>query len=134
MICAVQIATIQSNIYVVHLGTPTVPHAPNVDSTLCSSLTLTWKVPNNRGSPITHYTVRYRQPSLDAWNEVNVSGKPSNVQVTTLENLLPTTLYVIQVSAANEVGNSGFSDVTNAWITYPGTSVLHYPCYHLVLY
>lgn len=59
---------------------------------------------------------------------MKVSGLPNAPQITTLENLLPTALYEVQVSAANEIGNSSFSDITYAWTTSPGKSMLLQLC------
>ena len=113
--------------YFYSVGAPSIPHAPHLDNTSCSSLTFSWTIPNNRGNPITHYFVRYRQSSVDTWNAVKVSSSSipnATLQVMTLESLLPATLYKIQVSAANEIGNSSFSDITYGQTTYPGIIIL----------
>ena len=102
-------------------GTPNAPYAPQVSGASCSSLTLSWKSPENRGSSITHYFVRYKPSTNDDWNEVNVSSiLTDTLEITTLENLLPMTLYEIQINAVNAIGNSSYSDITYAWTTSPG--------------
>lgn len=101
------------------VGTPGIPRDFHTVNMSCSFLTVTWTVPDDRGSPITHYFVRYRVSSSDAWSEVKVSSIATNAfPMITLENLLPSTLYTIQVSAANAIGNSSFSDIAYVWTTY----------------
>ena len=56
------------------------------------------------------------------WSEIRISSSSTDPLQTeaSLENLLPATLYEIQVNAGNEFGNSSFSEITYAWTTSPG--------------
>ena len=98
------------------------PHALRIHSTSCSTLFLSWKVPGDRGSPITSYCIRYKQTTSTAWSEIKISSNSTDpLQIEArLENVLPATLYEIQVSAANEIGNSSLSEIIYAWTTSPG--------------
>lgn len=96
-----------------------IPHAVHARSVLCSNLVLSWRAPNDRGSPITGYYVRL---SSSFWSEIRIntsSTDPLQIEAR-LGDLLPATLYEIQVSAGNQVGNSSFSEITYAWTSSPG--------------
>ena len=104
------------------IGVPMIPHAVHVHNVSCSTLLLSWRVPNDRGSPITGYYIRYKQSASTIWSKIRISSSSTDPLQTEakLENLLPATLYEIQINAGNEIGNSSFSEITYAWTASPG--------------
>ena len=98
-------------------ATPTVSAVP--DST--TSLTVSWAAPANAGKPaIASYDVQYRLSGDTAWTDgpQNVAGT-----FTTITNLTANTLYEVQVRAANDEGDSGWSTPPGSGRTNaPGTS------------
>lgn len=104
------------------IGTPTVPQNLHIQEALCTSLSLTWREPNSRGSPITHYSIRLRKYN-STWNEIQVKD---TLQMIKLKDLQHSSLYEIQASASNVIGSSGYSDVIYAWTSSPGwEQILH---------
>ena len=99
-----------------------IPHAIHAHNVSCSTLNLSWKVPDGRGSHIVGYRIRYKQSASTIWSEIKISSSSTDpLQIEArLENLIPATLYEIQVNAGNEVGNSSFSEILYAWTAFPG--------------
>ena len=87
---------------------PAAPDAPAVSSS-SSSLTVSWSVPDNYGSPITDYDYRYRTTSpLGAW--IEVTGTTITTLTVTIEGLPENTSYQVQVRATNAEGIGEWSD------------------------
>lgn len=96
------------------------PHTLRVYNISCSTLYLSWEQPDDRGSLITSYFIRYKYLASNSWSEITVSSSSANPKIEAkLNSLLPTTLYEIQVGAGNEVGNGSFSETVYAWTTAP---------------
>ena len=88
---------------------PSTPAAPTVSAVASSktSLSVTWTAPVNTGKPdISGYVVRYTQEGGGNRTSglLNVSGTS-----TTITGLNPDTTYQVQVRAANDEGDSGWS-------------------------
>lgn len=82
------------------------PVAPTLTTDSTSSVTASWVAPDDGGSSITSYDLRYRVGSNGVWMYVN------NVSATayTVTGLTPnTTLYQFQVWATNTNGDSAYS-------------------------
>ena len=109
-------------VVMVIIGTPTAPQNLHIQETLCASLSLTWREPNDRGSPITHYSIRFRKytSSVATWSEVQVNTSIDTLQMVKLKSLQHSSLYVVKVSASNVIGSSGYSDDIYAWTSTPG--------------
>lgn len=99
-----------------------VPHAVRAHNTSCSTLNLSWRIPNDRGSPITGYCIRYKLSASTIWSEMKISSSSTDpLQIEArLESLVPAMLYEIQVNAGNKVGNSSFSEILYTWTTSQG--------------
>ena len=80
-------------------------------------LTVTWSAPNNGGSAITDYDVRYRAGSSGSWTELDDSGNnaTSTATTATISNLTNDTAYEVQLRAENSVGSSDWTP------SFPGT-------------
>ena len=90
----------------------TPPLAPVVTAALQGqSIGATWGAPDNGGSAITGYVVRFRQTGSTAWTELSVAG---DVLSTTLGTLPANTKYDVQVAAVNAAGTGAFSATANA--------------------
>ena len=93
---------------------PNAPATPEVLAVASSttSLTVSWTAPANAGRPaIESYDVRYRAGSSGAWTD-----GPRNLTGTTatLTSLAADTRYQVQVRAANDEGDSGWSSPPGA--------------------
>ena len=83
---------------------PSVPGVPTFDNLADDGFRILWSIPDNGGSSITGYDVRYRQTGTNVWTDVlNVT------LAVTVENLPSNTEYEAQVQAKNSIGNSGYS-------------------------
>lgn len=74
--------------------------------------TLSWTAPNNGGSAITDYIVKYRVKYDSSWATFNDGVKASTGAVVT--GLYPYANYEFQVAAVNAKGSSGFSALVAA--------------------
>ena len=93
---------------------PRAPATPVVSAVAGSntSLTVTWAAPANAGRPaIESYDVQYRLSAATAWTDgpQNVTGTTAN-----LTSLVADTRYQVQVRAANDEGDSGWSSPPGA--------------------
>ena len=86
--------------------TPAAPTAEPATSDPTSSLDVDWIAPNDLGSSITGYRVRYRTAGPTDWTEHAFSGTATE---TTIGGLDPATIYKVQVLAINAEGESGWS-------------------------
>ncbi|XP_069767120.1 protogenin A isoform X2 [Narcine bancroftii] len=96
----------------------TLPEAPThppsgVKATLIEEGTalVSWKPPEDTRTAITRYTILYA--SRKAWiaGEWQVLHREGTVTMTLLENLVPENVYLIQISASNDIGDGPFSNV-----------------------
>ncbi|XP_078386036.1 protogenin A [Cetorhinus maximus] len=95
----------------------TLPEAPvnppsSVKVTLIEEGTalISWKPPEGTNTVITRYTILYA--SRKAWiaGEWQVLHREGTITMALLENLLPGNVYLVQISASNEVGEGPFSN------------------------
>ena len=86
---------------------PTVPSSPTVSATSATSVSASWVAPDDGGSGITDYDVRYRVVGTELWRDRSHTGTGTT---TTISRLELATTYEVQVRAANDVGESGYSD------------------------
>ena len=84
---------------------PAKPAAPSLSSGN-AKLNASWSAPNDGGSDITGYTVRYKKTSDTNWT-TSSSQTDTSYEITTLTN---GTEYEVQVQATNALGDSGWSD------------------------
>ena len=98
---------------------PDTPIAPTVAAASSTSLQATWDEPDNAGPPITDYDYRYREPS-EPWTEVtNTTIRTTTV---TIEGLTASTLYEVEVRAANAEGTSAWSNSGFGTTNAPGAN------------
>ncbi len=89
----------------------TVPSKPSPTLTAADQkLTASWTAPDNGGSAITGYTVRYKKTSDTGWTTSN-SQTGLSYEIGSLTN---GTEYEVQVQATNAAGGSGYSDSAKA--------------------
>ncbi|XP_060677842.1 protogenin-like [Hemiscyllium ocellatum] len=71
---------------------------------------ISWKPPEDTNTAITRYTILYA--SRKAWiaGEWQMLHREGTITMALLENLLPGNVYLIQISASNEVGEGPFSN------------------------
>ena len=88
-------------------GAPGAPAAPTVSAASSSSLTVMWSAPDDGGSAITDYDVRYRAGASGDWTDGSHDGTATTA---TLTGLGSGTTYDVQVRAANVGGAGPWSD------------------------
>ena len=103
------------------LAVPSTPAAPTLTATN-TTITASWAAPNNGGSAITSYDVRYKSTSVATWTAVS----DVTATTTTISSLASSTTYEVQVRATNGIGNSGYSTsatiaTTAVTVTAPST-------------
>ena len=92
---------------------PARPAAPTVIALTNTSARVIWVAPDDSGSPITGYRLRYRIRGESNWTDVaGLSGLTHD-----LTGLVPASVYQIQVGAINANGNSDYSP--SAYISMP---------------
>ncbi|KAM8972260.1 protogenin [Pelodytes ibericus] len=97
---------------VYHSTLPEAPSSPpvGVKVTLIEENTalISWKPPENMDTTVTRYTILYA--SRKAWigGEWQIMHREGAITMALLENLLPGNIYLIKISAANEVGEGPF--------------------------
>ena len=87
-------------------GAPGAPAAPSVSTASSSSLTVMWSAPDDGGSAITDYDVRYRADGSGDWTD---GGHDGTATTATLTGLGSGTTYEVQVRAANDGGAGPWS-------------------------
>ncbi|XP_055517229.1 protogenin-like isoform X2 [Leucoraja erinacea] len=109
----------------------TLPEAPTnppsgVKATLIEEGTalISWKPPENTNTAVTQYTILYA--SRKAWigGEWQVLHREGSITMTLLENLDPGNVYLIQISATNEVGEGPFSNIVE--LVIPATETVYF--------
>ncbi|XP_064168970.1 protogenin A-like isoform X1 [Anguilla rostrata] len=112
----------------------TLPEAPSqapwgVKVTLIEDDTalVSWKQPEELNLAVTHYTILYA--SRKAWiaGEWQVLQKEGSVTMALLENLLPGSIYLVKISASNQVGDGPFSKAVELAVVPGGSQSGHYP-------
>ena len=89
----------------------TVPSKPSPTLTAADQkLTASWTAPDNGGSAITGYAVRYKKTSDTGWTTSN-SQTGLSYEIGSLTN---GTEYEVQIQATNAAGDSGYSDSVKA--------------------
>ncbi|XP_047435816.1 protogenin A [Mugil cephalus] len=92
---------------------PEAPNQPpsNVKVTLIEEDTalVSWKLPDEPNVAVTHYTILYA--SRNAWiaGEWQVLQREGSITMALLENLKPGQIYLVKVSASNNMGDGPFS-------------------------
>ena len=76
-----------------------------------TSMTVLWQAPQDNGSAITDYDVRYRQHGTHTWTEWDASTDSTATSVT-VTGLTNNTSYHFQVRASNGQGDSSWSPFT----------------------
>ena len=89
---------------------PAKPAVPTITSEN-QQLVVSWSAPNDGGSAITGYNLRYRTGNNGDWSNWSHSGTGTSATITGLTN---STNYQVQVRAINSNGASAWSDVTAA--------------------
>lgn len=104
-----QQAEINFTINVTDVTGPATPGAPSVSRPSGGSRTalrVSWTAPNDYGSPITDYDVKYSRGASGDWNNHSFSGVGTS---TTISGLRSGTSYQVQVRARNAEGWSSWS-------------------------
>ena len=73
----------------------------------CTNITLHWIPPDSNGDEIQNYNITYYTGG-ELVNSVAVSGDSTSA---TVDNLIPNTMYTIQVRARNSVGTGDAATV-----------------------
>ncbi|KAG8440450.1 hypothetical protein GDO86_006268 [Hymenochirus boettgeri] len=90
------------------------PHPPlGIKVTLIEENTalLSWKAPEELDTPVTHYTILYASRKSWIAGEWQNMHREGTMTMALLENLVPGNVYLVKISAANEVGEGPFSNV-----------------------
>uniref|UniRef100_A0A3Q3N6S3 Protogenin n=1 Tax=Mastacembelus armatus TaxID=205130 RepID=A0A3Q3N6S3_9TELE len=102
---------------------PTLPPS-NVKVTLIEENTalVSWKPPDDPNVAVTHYTILYA--SRKAWiaGEWQVLQREGSITMALLENLKPGQVYLVKVSASNNMGDGPFSHIVELTIRADLTS------------
>ena len=109
-------------------GTPiTRPEAPNAPALLVlgtDTISVISMIPNDGGSPILSYDLRYRVLGTGIWSEI-LGNASINFTIT---ELLPNTEYEVQTRATNVIDDSLYSPsataITNPLVNIPPTVVI----------
>ena len=89
---------------------PSAPAAPTL-TVGNAALSVAWEAPNDNGSAITDYDVRYKDASSDSWTNWSHDGTTDSTTLTDLTNDLR---YQVQVRATNAVGDGPWSSSASA--------------------
>ena len=84
---------------------------------------MTWRKPYNGHSKITKYFLEYKK-SFDLWAHKDVLSVAGNLTKTTVNGLSPGINYHLRITAANQIGESGFSGETSLETKEEGKSLL----------
>ena len=107
---------------------PTMPSAPTVSAASGASLNVSWTAPNDGGSAITGYDVRYKKTADSAWLPWSHTDATTGTTITGLDAAAE---YEIQVLARNAEGDSLWSssgtETTNAAPNMPPTVSIDTP-------
>uniref|UniRef100_A0A8C4TBT7 Protogenin n=1 Tax=Erpetoichthys calabaricus TaxID=27687 RepID=A0A8C4TBT7_ERPCA len=109
---------------VYHTTLPEVPSGPpiGIKVTLIEDDTalVSWKQPEDPNVVVSHYTILYA--SRKAWiaGEWKVLQREGTLTMALLENLLPGNVYLIKISASNEVGDGPFSSAVELPVLLKG--------------
>ncbi|MBQ7960933.1 MAG: fibronectin type III domain-containing protein, partial [Clostridia bacterium] len=76
------------------------------------SITVKWEAPQNGGSEITGYVIKYGTSKNDLDKEVEIEGKSTKSK--TITKLNDGKTYYVSIAAVNSIGTGEFSDVANA--------------------
>jgi DNA-binding beta-propeller fold protein YncE len=99
---AAGVGTTAAAVTVIPAGVPYPPAALNVTASGPTRLEVAWSPPgHDDGSPITHYTISYYDPSTGGPAALLTVGNMTNA---TLSGLAPSTNYDVFVTATNAVG------------------------------
>ncbi|XP_030649970.1 protogenin A [Chanos chanos] len=83
---------------------------------------VSWKLPDEPNVAVTRYTILYA--SRKAWvaGEWQVLHREGSITMALLENLQPGNIYLVKVSASNEMGDGPFSTVVELAVRTGGSS------------
>ncbi|CAG5855571.1 unnamed protein product, partial [Menidia menidia] len=70
---------------------------------------VSWKLPDEANVPVTHYTILYASRSDWIAGKWQILQKEGSVTMALLENLKPGQVYLVKVSASNNMGDGPFS-------------------------
>lgn len=106
-----------------HAEAPTQPPS-GVKVTLIEGDTalVSWKIPDEPNVAVTHYTILYA--SRKAWvaGEWQVMQREGSMTMALLEKLHPGNIYLVKVSASNEMGDGPFSSAVELAVQTDGSS------------
>uniref|UniRef100_A0A674CQV6 Protogenin n=1 Tax=Salmo trutta TaxID=8032 RepID=A0A674CQV6_SALTR len=112
----------------------TLPEAPTlppsgVKVTLIEDDTalVSWKLPDEPNLAVTRYTILYA--SRKAWvaGEWKVLQREGSITMALLENLQPGNIYLVKVSASNDMGDGPFSHTVEVAVQNDGSTSGHNP-------
>ncbi|XP_046898214.1 LOW QUALITY PROTEIN: protogenin A-like [Hypomesus transpacificus] len=110
---------------------PTLPPS-SVKVTLIEEDTalVSWKLPDEPNLAVTHYTILYA--SRQAWlaGEWQVLQREGSITMALLEKLQPGNVYLVKVSASNDMGDGPFSHAVELAVQLEGSARGHGP-HHL---
>jgi len=81
--------------------------APTLVSTTTTSITMQWIAPDDNGSPITSYQLKFRNTTQDGFD----FGTPTPELSATVPGLSENTKYNFRIRAVNAVGASKYSGI-----------------------
>ena len=86
---------------------PGKPLVPTLSAATQYNLTVEWTEPENTGTAITDYDVRYRKGDSGGFTDAQHEG---TARTTTITGLTPGTVYEVQVRASNAAGTGEWSE------------------------
>ena len=86
---------------------PGKPLVPTLSAATQYNLTVEWTEPENTGTAITDYDVRYRKGGSGGFTDAQHEG---TARTTTITGLTPDTVYEVQVRASNAAGTGEWSE------------------------
>uniref|UniRef100_A0A7N6FDP9 Protogenin n=1 Tax=Anabas testudineus TaxID=64144 RepID=A0A7N6FDP9_ANATE len=105
----------------------TFPEAPmmppsNVKVTLIEEDTalVSWKPPDEPNVAVTHYTILYASRKSWLAGEWQVLQREGSITMTLLENLKPGQVYLVKISASNNMGDGPFSHTVELTVRLDG--------------
>ena len=96
------------SISVITPSSPDTPAAPSLTSPSPQAITVEWITPNDNGSDITKYDIRYREDGTSSWTTV-LGQRGLQYTITGLDAM---TEYEVRVRAVNSEGTSAWSNIT----------------------
>uniref|UniRef100_UPI003AAC3C22 protogenin A n=1 Tax=Centroberyx gerrardi TaxID=166262 RepID=UPI003AAC3C22 len=107
---------------------PTLPPS-SVKVTLIEEDTalVSWKLPDEPNLAVTRYTILYASRTAWVAGEWQILQREGGITMALLENLKPGQVYLVKVSASNEMGDGPFSHTVELAVRADGLSSGHVP-------